>query len=357
MTALPKTMKAAVLHGAEDVRLEEIPLPRIGPGDALVRIGAALTCGTDAKVYRRGGHPTMIKPPAPFGHEFAGTVAAVGPEVAGFQPGDRVVAANSAPCGECRYCKMGRESLCRDIQYINGAYAEYIAVPQRIVRRNMHPVSGRLSFQHAALVEPLACVLHGVEECPIRLGDTVAVNGAGPIGLFFVKLCKLRGARVIAVDIQDDRLAAARRLGADELVNATGSVDSVENVRALTTDREGVDIAVDATGSEKVWEAAIRMTRKGGVANLFGGCRPGATITIDTTLLHYSEITIKGVYHHTPYHVARALAMLEAGVMQADEFITAEFPLERVGEALQLILNQKGVKSAVLPGASDERSR
>ena len=136
-SATRNRMRAAVLYGPEDVRLEDIPVPEIGPGDVLVKIGAATTCGTDAKVFLRGGHPTMIRPPAPFGHEFAGTVEAVGAAVAGFEPGMRVVAANSAPCQQCRYCKMGRWSLCKDILYINGAYAEYIAVPERIVKQNL----------------------------------------------------------------------------------------------------------------------------------------------------------------------------------------------------------------------------
>ena len=351
MTDIPDTMTAAVLYAVEDVRVETIPVPSIGPGDVLVRIGAALTCGTDAKVYRRGGHPTMIKPPAPFGHEFAGTIAAVGAEVEGFVVGDRVVAANSAPCDACRYCRMDRASLCDDIQYINGAYAEYIAVPERIVRRNLYHVPDDLPLKHAALVEPLACVLHGVAEAPPKEGETAVVNGAGPIGLFFVRAMVLRGARVIAVDPLDTRLQAAAALGAQESVVATG--DTIEAVRALTEDGEGADVVVDATGSEKVWEAALLMARKGGIINLFGGCAPGTSISVDTKLLHYSELTIKGVYHHTPAYVAEALRLLSDAVMMPEVFVTAEFPLSQVDAALRRILDRKGVKSAVIP----ERSR
>ncbi len=352
MSKLPSAMKAAVLYGAEDVRMEKIPVPKIGPGDVLLKIEAALTCGTDAKVYRRGGHPTMIKPPSPFGHEFAGVVAAVGENVADFKPGQRVVAANSAPCGQCRYCKLGRESLCTDILYINGAYAEYIAIPARIVAKNLLEIPDHLSFTHAALTEPLACVLHGVAESHLQPGDTAAVLGAGPIGLFFVKLCKMSGARVISVDVLESRLEVARRLGADEAILATPETDAAGAVCAMTAYGEGADVAIDATGSEKVWETALKMVRKGGLANLFGGCAPGTSIHVDTELLHYSELTIKGVYHHTPYFIARALDLLASGDMQAHEFITAEFPLSKVDEALRLILTQQGVKSAVLPGRS-----
>ena len=342
-------MRAAVLYGSEDVRMEEIPVPDIGAGDVLVKIGAALTCGTDAKVFKRGGHPRMIKPPAPFGHEFAGTVAAVGADVEGFEPGMRVVAANSAPCGACRYCKMDRESLCDDVLYINGAYAEYIAIPERIVRKNLLPIPDNLPFAHAALVEPLACVAHGVAESRIRSGETVVVNGAGPIGLFFVKLAKLRGAHVIATDLYEDRLTVARNLGADQYVKASESADTVEAVRGLTCRSEGADVAVDATGLPPLWEAAARMVRKGGRVNLFGGCKPGTTFTLDTRLIHYDELTVFGVYHHTPQFVREALGLLADGRMQPEEFVTRELPLERVHEALQLIINRDGVKTAVVP--------
>jgi len=346
---IPKRMRAAVLYGPEDVRLEEIPVPEIGPGDVLVRVRAALTCGTDAKVFRRGGHPTMIRPPAPFGHEFAGDVAAVGAAVGGFRPGMRVVSANSAPCGECRFCRMGRESLCGDILYINGAYAEYIVVPERIARKNLLPLPDHLPYAHAALVEPLACVVHGVEESNIRPGDTVVVNGAGPIGLFFVRLAVLGGARVIATDMTPDRLAVARRLGAEETIPAGEVEDLAQAVRSRTPRGEGADVAVDATGVPEVWEAATRMVRKGGLVNFFGGCRPGTQVCLDTALLHYSELTVKGVYHHTPRFVRQALDLLAHGRMMAEEFITAEVPLERVREALDRIVQRRGIKTAVIP--------
>ena len=346
---IPRRMRAAVLYGPEDVRMEEIPVPEIGPGDVLLRIRAALTCGTDAKVFLRGGHPTMIRPPAPFGHEFSGVVAAVGSEVEGFEEGMRAVSANSAPCGECRYCGLGRESLCDDILYINGAYAEYIAIPERIVKKNLLPIPDHLSFQHAALLEPLACVVHGVEESKIRPGDTVVVNGAGPIGLFFVGLARLKGAAVISTDTVAERLDVARRVGASETIIASQSEDTVEAVRALTAGGEGADVAVDATGVPAVWEAATKMVRKGGLVNLFGGCKPGTTFTLDTHLIHYSETTITGVYHHTPGHVREALNLLASGKIKSEEFVTRELPLDRVHEALRLIIDREGVKTAVIP--------
>ena len=348
---MPRSMRAAVLYGPEDVRLEEIPVPEIGPGDVLVRIAAATTCGTDAKVFRRGGHPTMIRPPAPFGHEFAGVIEAVGKDVRGFEPGARVVAANSAPCQQCRYCNLGRWSLCRDILYINGAYAEYIAVPERIVKQNLLPVPDHVPFAHAALLEPLACVAHGVAESHILAGDTVVVNGAGPIGLFFVRLGALSGARVIATDLSESRLAIARELGAAEIVNASQCEDTVAAVRELTEAGEGTDVAIDASGVNAVWEATIAMGRPGALINLFGGCKPGSSITIDTKHLHYSEMTIKGVYHHTPLHVKHALHLITTGAVMPEKFITAEAPLDEVVPAIRRIIARDGVKTAIIPNA------
>ena len=344
-----KKMKAAILYGPQDVRLEEIDIPEIGPGDVLLKIKAALTCGTDAKVFLRGGHPTMIRPPAVFGHEFSGVIAEAGSSVKHFQPGMRVVAANSAPCGRCFFCKIGRQSLCDSLLYINGGYAEYVKIPETIVRQNLLEIPQNVSFAQAALVEPLACVVHGVEESNIRAGDTVVVNGAGPIGLFFVVLAKLKGARPVATDVRPERLDRARKLGADAVINASSSADVVERVKELTEDGRGADVAIDATGLPEVWEKTTQMVRKGGLVNLFGGCTPGTKIEIDTGLIHYSEITIKGVYHHTPAYVRRALGLISEGKIDTRLFITKELPLEKIAEALKLIINHRGVKTAVIP--------
>src|ERR1700683_5578597 len=184
------TMKAAVLHGREDIRIERVPVPEALPGELVVRVGAALTCGTDLKVFRRGYHARMIVPPALFGHELGGDIVAMGKDVRGFKMGQRVVAANSAPCGECFYCQHNLENLCEDLLFNNGAYAEYIRIPERIVRRNMYEVPDHVSYQDAALVEPLACVLRGLEESGVRAGDTIAVIGLGPIGMMFVRLAQ-----------------------------------------------------------------------------------------------------------------------------------------------------------------------
>jgi L-iditol 2-dehydrogenase len=325
-------------------------MPKIGPGEVLMQVESALTCGTDAKVYLRGGHPRMIKPPAVFGHEMAGVVAAVGPGVEDtFRLGMRVVAANSAPCNRCFYCKIDRQSMCRDLLFINGAYGQYVKIPKRIVEQNLLFIPEGISFAEAALTEPLACAVHGIEESGIRLGDTLVVNGAGPIGLMFVRLAKLKGAKVIACDMQKQRLKTASKLGADITIDINEIEDQVSAVRKLTEDGQGVDIAIEAVGSPEVWEKTLAMVRKGGIVNLFGGCAPGTKIELDTQLLHYSELTIKAVFHHTPYYIRVALDLLARRAVDARTFITAERPLDKISEALEMIVNHQGIKTAVFP--------
>ena len=208
-------MKAAVLYGQEDVRVEDIEIPRPGPGDVLLRTRVALTCGTDAKVFRRGYHARMIVPPAVFGHEVAGVVEEVGAGVEGLEPGTAVVAANSAPCGDCYYCRHEMPSLCDDLLFWNGAYAEFARIPARVVKKNLLPLEQGLEFREAAMVEPLACVIRGVEESWIGRGQSVAVIGTGPIGLMFVALARMRGAHVVAAGRRRQRLDKALEMGAE----------------------------------------------------------------------------------------------------------------------------------------------
>ena len=328
--------------------MEDVPVPEVGPGEVLVQIKAALTCGTDAKVYLRGGHPRMIKPPAVFGHEFSGVVAKVGKGVSCFQQGMRVVAANSAPCNSCFYCKIGRESLCENLLFINGAYAEYVKIPEPIVKQNLLEIPDGVSFKEAALVEPLACALHGIEESGIKLGDTVVINGAGPIGLLFLQLAKLKGARVIVTDKEAQRLSIAKECGVDEVVDISQTQDTVKVVRELTEEGRGVDVAIEAVGIPEVWEATMAMARKGGVVNLFGGCAPGTSIKLDTKVFHYCELTLKGVFHHTPAYVKKALDLIARRALNSAALITQEMPLSQLPRALEMIVNHEGMKTAIV---------
>lgn len=342
-------MMAAVLYGREHLQVQEVAVPAIDSGDVLVRVRTALTCGTDVKVYRRGYHARMIEPPALFGHELAGDIVAVGEDVRGFHIGQRVVAANSAPCGKCFYCRKNLENLCEDLLFNNGAYAEYIRIPSRIVQRNFYEIAPHVSYQDAALVEPLACVLRGLEETGLRAGDTVGIIGLGPIGLMFVRLAKVYGARVIAIGRRPTQLERASYMGADELLTNTDDVDLTPTVRNLTSGR-GVDIAIEAVGRPESWEMAVRILRRGGTVNFFGGCPSDSRIALDTSLLHYSEISCKASFHHTPSHIRRALSLVTDGEITSADFVNRVEPLSNLQEVMRHLMSHNGhMKTAIIP--------
>ena len=344
-------MTAAVLYGKEDVKIEKVPIPRVGEGEILVKVQVALTCGTDVKVYQRGYHARMIVPPALFGHELAGIIEEVGPGVRGFKKGMRVVALNSAPCQMCFYCSKHQENLCEDLLFNNGAYAEYIKIPRRIVESNMLAIPNNVSFEEAAMAEPLACVLRGLHETNVEIGDTAVVIGGGPIGLMFVQVAKLTGCNVIAVVKRDSQVTAAKRFGADDIVQIGDVEDPVEAVRSLTPDRRGADVVVEAVGRPQAWEWSVDMVRKGGTVNFFGGCASGTRVALDTNRLHYSEITLKATFHHTPEAVRKAFALITEKKIRGTDYITGEAPLSRLQQVLRHMLNRNGdIKTAIIPG-------
>ena len=319
-------MKIALFNGPEDVTIEEKEIPKAGPEEIIIQNKIALTCGTDVKTFFRG-HP-FWDPPAPFGHESAGIVHEIGEKVENFGIGDRVVAHNSAPCNECYYCKQGQHSMCENMTWNLGAFAEYQAIPANIVKQNLFKIPDSMNFKEAALTEPFACAVYGTAESNIQLGDIVAINGVGPIGLMFVALAVNKGAYVIATDLSEKRLKKAKKYGANKIINANKVNDQVETVRKLTPKGRGVDIAIEAVGMPDVWKKTINMTRKGGIVNLFGGPKSGTSITIDTKLIHYSQLTIKGVFHTTPKYVDRAFKLIKDKLIKAEDFVEAEYNLE-----------------------------
>src|SRR5579864_181131 len=281
------TMQAAILHGREDIRIESVPVPKAEPGEVIVQVGAALTCGTDLKVFRRGYHARMIVPPALFGHELAGTVVEAGEGVTEFSPGDRVVALNSAPCGQCYFCERNQENLCDDLLFNNGAYAEFIRIPARIVAKNTLRIPDHVPLEHAALTEPLACAVHGFEDSRPRPGDTVAVIGGGPLGLMILHVAALAGCEVIAIVKHAGQVEAARQLGAAHVVQAANIRKAIQETRALTPRGQGVDIAIEAVGIPEAWQEAVELVRKGGTVNFFGGPALGTHVALDTNRIHY----------------------------------------------------------------------
>jgi len=351
---MTQEMTAAVLYGKEDLRLERVPVPRASAGELVVRVGAALTCGTDLKVYRRGYHAMMLKPPIPFGHELAGVVAEVGAGVTSFGVGDRVVALNSAPCDVCFFCLHGQQNLCEDLLFNNGSYAEFIRIPARIVEKNTLHIPDGIPFEHAALTEPLACVVRGLEESGAKAGDTMAVIGAGPIGLMFMHVAQLAGVNVIAVVKREDQIAAAKLFGATEVVQVGAVEDAVASTRALTPGGRGADVVIEAVATPATWEWAVDMVRKGGVVNFFGGPPSGTKVALDTNRLHYGDITLKASFHHTPATCRTAFELVTSGSFKCAEYITGRVGLEEVPAVFRRMMIRNGssreIKTAVFPG-------
>ncbi len=352
-----ETMLAAVLYGSEDLRMEQIPVPTIGPGELLLRVGAALTCGTDLKVYRRGYHAMMLKPPVVFGHELAGVVAQVGAGVTRFAVGDRVLPLNSAPCDDCYFCRHNQQNLCQNLLFNNGAYAQYMRIPARIVEKNTLHVPENVPLEHAALTEPLACVILGLEQSGAKAGDTMVVIGAGPIGLMFMHAAHLSGIRVIVVVKREDQIAAARHFGATDVVRITEGVDIVAAVRELTGETRGADVVIEAVARPATWEWAVGMVRKGGVVNFFGGPPSGTVVGLDTNRLHYGDITLKATFHLTPETARTAFALIAGGRFKAAEFITRTAALDEVPSVFARMITRsadkvRDIKTAIFPNGS-----
>jgi len=347
-------MTAAILYGKEDLRLERVAVPQAGPGELVVRVGAALTCGTDLKVYRRGYHAMMLNPPIPFGHELAGVVAEVGAGVTAFREGDKVVALNSAPCDICYFCRHGQENLCEDLQFNNGAYAEFIRIPARIVEKNTLLVPDGVPLEHAALTEPLACVVRGLEESGAQAGDTMVVIGAGPIGLMFMHAAELAGVKVIAVVKRQDQVGAAKLFGAGSVVQVKAVEDVVAATRALTPEGHGADIVIEAVATPATWQWAVDMVRKGGVVNFFGGPPSGTKVQLDTNRLHYGDITLKASFHHTPSTCRTAFDLVTSGRFKCAQYITGRARLDEVPNLFARMMSRDGgsrdIKTAVFPG-------
>jgi L-iditol 2-dehydrogenase len=346
-----REMTAAVLYGREDVKVERVPIPAIAADEVLVRVEVALTCGTDLKVWKRGYHERMITPPALFGHELAGVVEAVGPAArGGVYPGMRVVPANSAPCNACLFCRKDRQNLCVDLLFNNGAYAEFVRIPGRIVQRNLLQIPDQVSFRDAALTEPLACVLRGIEETQVHTGDTAVVVGCGPIGLKFVRVLSTRGVRVIALGKHPGQVENAERVGAYAAFDIQTLGNPVNTVRELTDGQRGADVVIEAVGQPIAWEWALGMVRRGGTVNLFGGCPQGTEVRLNPTALHYSEITIRSTFHHTPRHFREALDTIARGEVRAGDFVSGEFPLTELPREFEHMTHRNGqMKMAVIP--------
>ncbi len=342
-----ENMRAVMFLEPGNLELLKVPIPEPSSNEILIRVRAATTCGTDVKTFLHG-HPKII-PPTLFGHEFSGDVVAVGSEVTEFQLGMRVVPHNTAPCGVCFWCNHGQQNLCEDLIYNFGAFAEYVVVPGPIVQLNTFEIPDHVSYAQAAMMEPLACVVHGQNAVQIQPGETVAIIGAGgPIGLMHLQLALKRGAsQVIAVDMVEERLAIAEKLGATSIINLK-QVEPVAVIRDLTGGR-GVDVAIESAGVKNAWITAIHSVRKGGRILWFGGLKVGTRIELDTSWIHYGELSLYGVFHATPLDVNSAFQLIKRQVINTDLLLSGELPLEKTEDALTMMAKGECVKMVINP--------
>ena len=345
---------AAILYGQEDFRLEQVNDPTPASGEVVIEVDVATTCGTDLKVWRRGGHAKMLKPPTLFGHEAAGHIVALGTEVEGWQIGDRVVANNSAPCMDCFYCDRGEYSLCQNLIFNNGTFAQYQTIPAQIVKHNLHRIPEEMPTSLASITEPFACVLHGVSRSGLTeqqangIKPNVVVIGDGAIGLMFVGAIALQNATVTLFGGSDSRLDIGRAFGAHTTFNHR-QIDKIENRVQDLTQGMGADIVIEATGNPQVWETAIACGRPGATINLFGGCPKNTAITVNTELLHYSELTLKGVFHNTPAIVHQSLETLERRELPYELLLNDDQPLENLEQVFQDMKDRKTIKASIRP--------
>lgn len=341
-----QTMRAVVYIAPGRIELRQMPIPKPGPGELIVKVRAALTCGTDVKTYRRG-HP-KISPPSVFGHEFAGDVFRVGKGVKSFKPGMRVTANVFAGCGDCFFCRNGQDHLCENMTYNFGAFAEYHRIPASITSRGTFRIPDHVSYESAAILEPLITVVHGFKLLSLKQGETLAVLGAGgPISLLFLQLALQAGARVIAIGHSDIRLTAARQLGAQVIINSHNE-NPLAAIKNLTGDR-GADAVLECAGKKETWEQAVTLVRRGGRVLWFGGLPSATNIELDAARLHYGAINLLNTHGGTFEDAREAFELISSGAIDTQSLFSAEKPLEQLEDALKMMIAGEAVKVIIRP--------
>ncbi len=347
-------MKAAVLYGPRDLRIEDRPIPSPGEKDVLIRVKVTTICPTDLRKYT--GHSTFKKPLI-LGHEFSGVIEKVGEKVDFLEKGDRVAVLPFIFCGNCRYCRTGRHNLCLSLGGIGGAaelgvkldgsFAEYVKVPAE----NVYKLGRNMTYTEGALIEPLAASLGGLLKAELKPGESVLIVGAGPMGLLQVSLARIMGAgRVLVSDLLDERLKYAEDFGADVVVNPMR--ESVYDVVMRETRNYGVDVAILSTGGTimaSLVSEALKYTAKGGRIVVFAGVWPPKDALLDLNAVHYGERKIIGSFIYNKEVFLRALEVAGSGRVNLERLVTHRFPLDDIEKAFQVVLNKEGLKVAITP--------
>lgn len=339
-------MRALLCERPGEVTLREVPDPVPAPGEVVVRVAAALTCGTDMKLVARG-HP-KIPFPAPLGHEFSGVVASVG-EGAPFRAGDRVASAVTGPCGRCASCAAGRENLCETAfdAPVWGAFADYVKVPARVVARGLRAIPESLPFVAAALLDPLASVLRGLSRIPADRATTHVVVGTGPIAMAFAHLLRSEGAtRLLVAGRSGARLARFRRLG---FATIDRKSEDLAGAVARETSGRGAGIVIDAAGDPAGVPELVALAARGGTVLLFSGMPRGVSVGVDAGRIHYDEVSLLGSFHYTPAEAARSLALLSAGALPVETLVTGTALLSDWASAFARVRDGEEMKVALVP--------
>ncbi len=341
-------MKAAVVHGLNDIRVEEWPYPHPGPGEILIRVGAAGVCSTDVKQLAGLSPPRHV--PAVLGHELAGTIVDIGHRVDAWKVGQRVAVYPIAACGQCHFCRLDRHSLCEKEfglgRGVDGAFAEYCRVPAEILALGGVVDIGTMPFATAALTEPLSCVISAGRQCRTQPGDTVAVVGCGPMGQLNVYASKKAGAHVIAVDFKGNRLTGAARMGADICLNPHDG--DVRTAILAHTGQRGADVVIVAVGFVPAVTDSLRYVRKGGVINVFGGTPVGDMLEIDPRWLHYGEICLTGTFGSSVQDFRQAYRWLREDAETIGRILSHTCRLPDIVEAVHRVKEGQGTKTVVV---------
>lgn len=340
-------MRRVILHAPGDLRIEECPVPEPGPSEVVLKIGAALTCGTDLKTWRRG-HP-RLPVPGPFGHEYAGRVHAVGANVTEFKPGDRVAGTPTGPCTTCAPCQREQWNLCERLfdEPALGAYGEYLRIPGRVVRANLLKIPAGVRDDEAACLDPLASVVHGQRLCGELGGRAVAVIGAGATGLLHVQVAVAAGADpVIVVGRGPSRLQLAADLGAAAI---DADAPAPREAMRRAAGGAGPDVVIEAVGNATAWRLAADAVRPGGTVLLFGGCATGTEVAFDAEKLHYGEVTLRGSFHYAPADVRTAMELLARHVVRPGPLFSVRVGLDGLTQALEGMAAKRVLKAVVIP--------